>query len=70
MTEWDWNRIYTKKEIAEIIFPQLSQKYAWNLISELCEKQVNITNITIITLQFQFFQTWPLLCKQRFLIYI
>ena len=39
MIEWDWNRIYTKKEIAEIIFPQLSQKYAWNLISELCQKQ-------------------------------
>ena len=44
MTEWDWNRIYTKKEIAEIIFPQLSQKYAWNLISELCEKQGQLSN--------------------------
>ena len=38
MMEWDYNRTYSKKEIAAIYFPQLSHKYAWSLIADLCNR--------------------------------
>ena len=37
--EWNWNRTYTKMEIAEIYFPQFSHKYAWSLIADICQRR-------------------------------
>lgn len=43
--EWNWNRTYTKTEIAEIYFPQFSHKYAWGLIADLCRKQGELPGV-------------------------